>query len=445
MKLTNKGITLIALVITIIVVLILAGVAIATITGENGILTKAITAKKNTENASTREKIQIEVMGSYGEDGKLDVDTLKSNLNKNIPDVVIEGDTFPITVTVDGQTFTVDSNGSVELAGPTAVISGIKLLDSTGAEVTEADRPEEGATGYQASFKVALTEAGTINSVTFNGTTITGENGVYKIPVTENTTYKISVNFTVDGKTETKEINVVIKDLFKSAAPIEAGDIATNPDIFKKVTEGKVLNYGNTLKVTDAEGNQVDLDVEWKVFYAEGNDIYLIASDYVPVSKLASQKENLGFTDNGNYNIYWNSSSGFKGTTPINPTIASRFMLNELPKFTNTSNPNYKMTACLLDASKWETFRDTRWADENNVIGGPTLEMYTASWNKKYADNKLYTNTNSTGYYVGTSETPTTYSAGMSSTPSYKDTLYYPYTSEYNNCLRILAGFSVRI
>ena len=36
----NFGITLIALVITIIVLLILAGVAIATLTGENGVLTK---------------------------------------------------------------------------------------------------------------------------------------------------------------------------------------------------------------------------------------------------------------------------------------------------------------------------------------------------------------------------------------------------------------------
>ncbi|MCI8636954.1 MAG: hypothetical protein HFJ36_03755, partial [Clostridia bacterium] len=39
----EKGITLIALVITIIVLLILAGIAIATLTGENGILNKSET------------------------------------------------------------------------------------------------------------------------------------------------------------------------------------------------------------------------------------------------------------------------------------------------------------------------------------------------------------------------------------------------------------------
>ena len=47
----QKGITLIALIITIIVLLILAGVSIATLTGENGLLNKAVTAKEATERA----------------------------------------------------------------------------------------------------------------------------------------------------------------------------------------------------------------------------------------------------------------------------------------------------------------------------------------------------------------------------------------------------------
>ena len=51
----NKGITLIALVITIIVLLILAGVSIAMLTGENGILTQAQKAKNETENAAKNE------------------------------------------------------------------------------------------------------------------------------------------------------------------------------------------------------------------------------------------------------------------------------------------------------------------------------------------------------------------------------------------------------
>lgn len=63
----NKGITLIALVITIIVLLILAGISIATLTGENGVLTKASKAEKDTDIKETKEQIQLEIMGIYNE------------------------------------------------------------------------------------------------------------------------------------------------------------------------------------------------------------------------------------------------------------------------------------------------------------------------------------------------------------------------------------------
>ena len=55
----NKGITLIALVITIIVLLILAGVTIATLTGENGILIRAEQAKIETEEEQLKEDIKL--------------------------------------------------------------------------------------------------------------------------------------------------------------------------------------------------------------------------------------------------------------------------------------------------------------------------------------------------------------------------------------------------
>ena len=55
----NKGITLIALVITIIIMLILASVTIATLTGENGIITKATEAKKETEKAAIEEQLRL--------------------------------------------------------------------------------------------------------------------------------------------------------------------------------------------------------------------------------------------------------------------------------------------------------------------------------------------------------------------------------------------------
>ena len=51
----EKGITLIALIITIIVLLILAGITISLLTGENGLLTKANESKIITDETSVLE------------------------------------------------------------------------------------------------------------------------------------------------------------------------------------------------------------------------------------------------------------------------------------------------------------------------------------------------------------------------------------------------------
>ena len=105
----NNGITLIALVITIIVLLILAGVTIASITGENGILSKATNARDNNTKASAEEKVKTEVLGSYGSDGKLSLDDLNNNL-KNVDGLKYNGsaildsnkiESLPATVNVD--------------------------------------------------------------------------------------------------------------------------------------------------------------------------------------------------------------------------------------------------------------------------------------------------------------------------------------------------------
>ena len=58
----NKGITLIALVVTIIVLLILAGVSIAMLTGEGGILKNAKEARKMTDIADIKEQVQMDIL-----------------------------------------------------------------------------------------------------------------------------------------------------------------------------------------------------------------------------------------------------------------------------------------------------------------------------------------------------------------------------------------------
>ena len=57
----EKGITLIALVVTIVVLLILAGVSISMLTGENGIITQAQNSKEATEQARVEELVDLAV------------------------------------------------------------------------------------------------------------------------------------------------------------------------------------------------------------------------------------------------------------------------------------------------------------------------------------------------------------------------------------------------
>ena len=118
-KEAQKGITLIALVITIIVLLILAGVSIAMLTGQNGILTQAQNSKTVTENKSAEEKVKLAVMGARADDGTLTVGKLRTELANY--GGTVEGDTFPVTATVDGKSFTVDANGNVASAGSSTV------------------------------------------------------------------------------------------------------------------------------------------------------------------------------------------------------------------------------------------------------------------------------------------------------------------------------------
>ncbi len=118
-KETQDGITLIALVITIIVLLILAGVSIAMLTGQNGILTQAQNSKTVTENKSAEEKVKLAVMGARADDGTLTVGKLRTELANY--GGTVEGDTFPVTATVDGKSFTVDANGNVTSAGSSTV------------------------------------------------------------------------------------------------------------------------------------------------------------------------------------------------------------------------------------------------------------------------------------------------------------------------------------
>lgn len=86
----NKGITTIALVITIIILLILAGITILTLTGENGIIKKAIISREKTYEAQEDEKEKIATLEE-------NIDELSSTKKTYSETILFEGETLTCT------------------------------------------------------------------------------------------------------------------------------------------------------------------------------------------------------------------------------------------------------------------------------------------------------------------------------------------------------------
>lgn len=83
LKSKTSGITLIALVVTIIVLLILAGISIAMLTGNNGILERATEARNLTDSNQIKERIQLaELSAKVDGKGILTYSKLNEELTK---------------------------------------------------------------------------------------------------------------------------------------------------------------------------------------------------------------------------------------------------------------------------------------------------------------------------------------------------------------------------
>ena len=152
---THKGITLIALVITIIVLLILAGVAIATLTGDNGIIAKAQQAKMQNDKANEKEQIDLAVLASkINNDASIDKKTLRKELD-GISNLIESGIptsdeySFPlILVGKTGTEYEIDEDANVsekiaysEVVVPTITATGNLANKPNIKEVREGNIP----------------------------------------------------------------------------------------------------------------------------------------------------------------------------------------------------------------------------------------------------------------------------------------------------------------
>ena len=321
-KANERGITLIALVITIIVLIILASVSIAMLTGDNGILKKAITAKEKTIEAEDEEKINLAILAARDNNGDFNRELLKEELEK-YGLTGEDGENGTTTVTANGKKYTIDSEGKV-----------------TSEDLTEND--------------------------------------------------------------DKKEINNITAQM-----------VAENPEKYYGL---KVTNYTSTNGQND-----------WRIFYSDGDHIFLITGDYVDLSVANRLNSNTGMTKVGTkYRVYWSSAPSSLQT--VEDTVKTRFMATGYTL--NSSNENSKCVSTLLNTSNWESYKDSNGMAEY-AIGGSTIEMWMDSWNKRYPSDKLYcNNTNSNGYYVGTSSNPSTYyieSSVMNKKDGYNNSLYYPH------------------
>ncbi len=122
----NKGITLIVLVVTIIVLIILAGISISMLTGENGIIKQSKEAKLQAEIKTEIEMIDLSVVDAMNKNGfgELKYEGLKQELDKRIKeeanrDYTISPQTdakrYIITYVDTQRSYEVNANGEIKI------------------------------------------------------------------------------------------------------------------------------------------------------------------------------------------------------------------------------------------------------------------------------------------------------------------------------------------
>ena len=254
----KSGITLIALVITIIVLLILAGVTIATLTGDNGILTKAQSAKKASTDAEIEEKVKLAVIASkINESNTVDTDELTTEMNNQFGNdgwekTEIDENTWKVTV--NGKSYKIDlTTGTIEKVTGIIVSSNpSKVLAGKNVTIT-ATLEEIDKTG-DISFTVGGVSA-TISNVnqTENGATAT-------VTIAEDATGNIEIEGKLDEEHKSKCTIKVIQDVTKVAvdsnlAKVETGgtlDIASCITNKESIEEFTITNVtGNATKEND--------------------------------------------------------------------------------------------------------------------------------------------------------------------------------------------------
>ena len=114
-KSLQKGITLIALVVTIVVILILAGVSISMLSGDDGIIISAEKAKEETDNKGVQEQVELMTSEYIMQKNTGGEDSIKkyyqTQASKGEISSIRENNDNTYTITKDGYEVKIDKNG----------------------------------------------------------------------------------------------------------------------------------------------------------------------------------------------------------------------------------------------------------------------------------------------------------------------------------------------
>ena len=210
----NKGITLVALVITIIILLILAGVSIQAITN-TGLFTNAKKAQELSNEKLAEEKIKFmlsEWRIKNTTEGTTLEEFLMEKLEENqIQDFEYNEEDENYEVVIDKQIITINKNGEIlkiEQSGPRPIISEIKIVNIKGEEIPKKSI-EVGSQKIYIKFKASI-ENGDIEQVKIQDKEVPFENEQYSYEVSENGNYTFEIIGKVNEKTYSKNRTIVI-------------------------------------------------------------------------------------------------------------------------------------------------------------------------------------------------------------------------------------------
>ena len=430
----SRGITLIALVITIIVLLILAGVSLNLIAGENGILGRATKSVNATQIAEAKEQVELlvgDIVAEYFEK--------KYTIAENVGELVdytknqINGKTTPS----GHYLVTADETGNITIYQKEETLGNIVI---TGILETDG-KIKWDEKGISLNFRNLTLKLEETQTITAKLTDITGdirwENTDDNIATIEDRGNSILVTAITEGETR---VTATCGE-YSTVCSIKVQNPLSENALARKINTtnfGDYVNYPIDLGIDgDQDGDLEDID-DWRIFYKDSkNNIFLIAADYVPTNQaeltVAMGKSNL--LTNSNWHVYWSGLSNH-GMKDVSEKVANRYMLNWWKEHSEVEYWSSQAVQTLLNPNAWDSFVPENLKSKGiEAVGAPTLEMWIASWNAKGYTELFADTNNSVGYLIGKTGNPAETGLAMSSEiQGYSDTLYFPHTTSFNNC-----------